>query len=218
MIFGTTRQSHDLRRSAREMKTQATIIVLALVACAVWGCRQREEQIWDPLVFKYFHFGPVILNRSENKTFFLDYTKDPPARRVFSFRDSHIPTNSVDIHAREYPEFTSLLRTNGIVITNAITALDVRNLAAIALSPFFPTEYLVENVTLRNAQWVLEERYWGSPDDAHRVPSKIIHRLHVDPDGLFTNMTTLYYPRQMDMESQNNSVEDIGAKRAESSR
>jgi hypothetical protein len=59
------------------------------------------------------------------------------------------------------------------------------------------------------SEWILEDHYWGSPDDAHRVPLRIVHHILTDSDGCFSNMVTDMHPRLIDMEAQNNTSEGI---------
>jgi hypothetical protein len=104
-----------------------------------------------------------------------------------------------------YPQLTEILQDSNIVVSNSLVASQVRTLVYVIMDAGYPdglaVEYAPNSVYMTNHIWNIIDGYWGGPDDWHRRPSKVVHRIFVDQTGLLTNFVSDVYPRPMDMES-----------------
>jgi hypothetical protein len=188
-----------------------TILSLVALAATTAGCSKKPDRTawWGPLLVKYVGTGPIVTDTKTCTSFMLDYRQSPPARIILTARPLGISTSPTQILRYEFPELTAILRKGQIPVTNELVALDIRNLLIHAHGPFFGMQdYLTEDVQRRDSsEWLLEDHYWGSPDDAHRVSMLIVHHVMTDSAGCFSNIVTDIHPREIHMEGQSKSLD-----------
>jgi hypothetical protein len=189
------------------------ILVLAWSVLSVAGCTNKHETAdwWGPLLVKYVGTGPIRTDPKTGDRFILDCRKQPPTRIMLTVRPLDVSNSRTQVLRYEYPELAGLLRERRIPVTNDLVAVDIRNLLVLAQGHCFDMQdYLTERVQTRNqGEWILEDHYWGAPDDEHRRPMRITHHILTDAAGCFSNMVTDVHPRKIDMEAQNNGTEPI---------
>ncbi len=191
------------------MKMKLTHLPLLFVMVACTSCHLRETPVHSPLVWKYLgmHAGVSVVKLSDDEGRQEPYAlwwrvNDPPKRTPLTWENEGIYLSG-EIEYRRYPELTRILADAGVVVSNAFVARDIRDLFDVVMKPenfITRRDYLVEDVARTGNVWVVEARYWGSPDDWHRRPSKVVCKIMVSDSNTIQDVIEEVHLRPMDTE------------------
>lgn len=184
-------------------KTSAMLVTSLLCSVIVVGCaREKEKEIWHPLIYKYMGCPSVVQVGGDVYT--QTWITDPPERHRLEWHQdvwSRDIFSWAEIQHEYHTGLSQILKNNGIVVSDAIIANDIQQLMDVIMPVNVYSEYLVESIEHSQTVWTVDKKYYGCPDDRHRRPSRIVFKIHTDSAGLLTNIVKEVHPRPMDVES-----------------
>ena len=145
----------------------------------------------------------VADREGRQESYALWWRVDGPPKRIPLTLENEGIYLSGEMEYRRYPELTKILRDADVVVSNAFVARDIHDLIDLVMKPENSTtrlDYLVEAVTRTGNVWMVESRYWGSPDDWHRRPSKVVCKISVNESDMIQNVIEEVHRRPMDTE------------------
>lgn len=182
------------RDVVKEKMRQSPIQLMLAFLVVCCSCSQQGQHVSHPLLAKYF-------TGTTNEVFWVvqqDY-------QLFLVRHS---LNSETRQPLSHELITQTLRDCRIAVTNEIVAADIGNLVRILQCGNRPDDYLIENVTRADAQWVVQSRYWEAPpDNAHRRSGGFVYTLLLGDHDLLTNIIVEALPPIVKLKTQNNRMD-----------